>query len=284
VTLQEPKNPPSADPDGPDTHVLIPPSAASPVFVDSTGRRRRLLRRASYAFGALCMLYGGLVTVSLAGGPVSPSAVLPLQAEGGDGTDADDALAQPSPIPGPTTTTAAPSRVFVSDQLPHRPAPATHTLERAEAPKPAPAKTSTPKSTPPSAPPSNRPVESATTTPTSSAPPASTPAPSAAPSSRAPAPKPPASPGTPSTGTGGSGGGSTGGSGGGSTGGSGGGSGGGFSGGFGGGEAVAETVPPTAAPRVTPDPRAVIDSAIGSLLDGISPTCPSATGGTEVAA
>jgi hypothetical protein len=267
VTLQEPKDPPSADLDGPDTHVLIPPSAASPVFVDSTGRRRRLLRRASYAFGALCMLYGGLVSVSLAGGPVSPSAVLPLQAlaeGGGDETDADDALGQPSPIPAPATSTAAPSKVFVSDQLPHRPAPATHTLERAEAPKPAPAKptkTSAPRSTPPSTPPSNRPVESATTTPPSSAPASSTPPPSAAPSSKPPAPKPPTAPSSPSADTGGSG----------------------------GGETIAEATPPTAAPQVTPDPvdkpsPAGIDSAIGSLLDGISSTCPAPAGGTEVAA
>jgi hypothetical protein len=269
VTLQEPKNPPSADLDGPDTQVMIPPSTASPVFVDSTGRRRRLLRRASYAFGALCMLYGGLVSVSLAGGPVSPSAVLPLQAlaEGGHAPEPDDALAQPNPMPEPTTTTAAPPKEFVSDQLPHGTPPVTHTLERAVAPKPAPApakptKTSAPKSTPPSAPPSSRPVESATTTPPSNAPPPSIPS-SPAPNSGAPAPKPPAAPGGSSAGTGGSG----------------------------GGEAVAEAAPPTATPRVTPDPSGGpgtsstgIESAIGSLLDRASPTCAPSAGGTEVAA
>ncbi len=77
VTSQETHPPQSDESDVPDTEVILVPAPA-PVFVDSTGRRRRLLRRASYGFGAFCVVYGGLVSVSLAGGPVSPQAFLPF--------------------------------------------------------------------------------------------------------------------------------------------------------------------------------------------------------------
>ncbi|MEV7622254.1 hypothetical protein [Actinoplanes sp. NPDC089786] len=96
MTSQEPETPHSADSGIPDTEVLAVPSAA-PVFVDESGRRSKLLRRVAYGFGALCMLYGGLVSVSLAGGPVSSSAVLPLPELGGD--DSDDTIAGPAPAP-----------------------------------------------------------------------------------------------------------------------------------------------------------------------------------------
>jgi hypothetical protein len=62
------------DPAEPQTNLIAP----APVFVDAEGRRARLLRRLAYAFGALVLVYGGLISVSLAGGPVRSSAVLPL--------------------------------------------------------------------------------------------------------------------------------------------------------------------------------------------------------------
>jgi hypothetical protein len=106
VTLQEPHNPPIADVDPPDTEEIVV-AHPSPVFVDSTGRRRRMLRKVAYGFGALCMVYGGLISVSLAGGPVSSNAVLPLPdlADGG-GEDEEKGIvvAQPSPTPEPVTT------------------------------------------------------------------------------------------------------------------------------------------------------------------------------------
>lgn len=77
MTLPESHSAPLADPEIPDTEVILVPEPAR-VFVDTTGRRRRLLRRAAYAVGAFCMVYGGIVVVSLAGGPVSPHAVLPI--------------------------------------------------------------------------------------------------------------------------------------------------------------------------------------------------------------
>ena len=78
----------------------------APVFVDSTGRRRRLLRRLAYGFGAFCMVYGGLISLSLAGGPVSPSAVLPFPglAEHGTPTSCPSTRRHPTP-----RSTAAPT-------------------------------------------------------------------------------------------------------------------------------------------------------------------------------
>ena len=117
MTLQEPQNPPIADVDMPDTEVIVV-AHPSPVFVDSTGRRRRMLRRVAYGFGALCMVYGGLVSVSLAGGPVSSSAVLPLP-DLADGQDEEDlVVARPSPTPEPVVT--ATSAQPILEVLPRR--------------------------------------------------------------------------------------------------------------------------------------------------------------------
>ena len=113
MTSQEPKTPQFVDHDIPDTEVIVV-SAPAPVFVDSTGRRRKVFRRLAYAFGALCMLYGGLVSVSLAGGPVSSSAVLPLPDLHGD--DDEIVEARPSPTPIPTVTTAPQTR-FLTEAL-----------------------------------------------------------------------------------------------------------------------------------------------------------------------
>ena len=50
MTSQEPSNPISADAEILDTEVIVV-AQPSPVFVDSTGRRRRVLRRVAYGFG-----------------------------------------------------------------------------------------------------------------------------------------------------------------------------------------------------------------------------------------
>ena len=230
MTSQQPKTPNFADRDIPDTEVIVVPSPA-PVFVDSTGRRRRVLRRLAYAFGGLCMVYGGLVSVSLAGGPVSSSAVLPLPDLRGDDDAAD---AKPTPIPAPSTS-APPQSRFITEAL-RRPVsavrqertggrPAATTPSRTPTPRPA-TKSPTPKPTP-------RPVESTTTDPVEE-PPKSEP-PSTGPSTPAPEPpvdEPPVPPALPQpggtgggSGSGGSGGGTN--SGGSGSGGSGSGSGGG---------------------------------------------------------
>lgn len=176
MTSQEPQTPIPVDAAAILDTEVIAVAQPSPVFVDSTGRRRRVLRRVAYGFGALCMLYGGLVSVSLAGGPVSSSAVLPLP-ELADGDRGEAVVARPTPTPEPITAT--PSRRPVLEVLPRRNAPVTgHTAEsgtvrrstnpttrpeRSAAPEPTTKKPATKPTTP-------RPAESGTTKPTSPAP------------------------------------------------------------------------------------------------------------------
>jgi hypothetical protein len=131
VTKQEPENPNFADSGTLDTEVLSLPSAA-PVFVDESGRRRKLLRRVAYGFGALCMAYGGLVSVSLAGGPVSSSVVLPLP-ELGDDDKAADAAPMP-PMPAPTTPPTSQPPRLITESL-RRPSTPSRDTRRAEAPR-----------------------------------------------------------------------------------------------------------------------------------------------------
>jgi hypothetical protein len=115
VTSQEPHPQLIADPDIPDTEVILVAQPA-PVFVDSTGRRRRLLRRLAYGFGAFCMVYGGLISLSLAGGPVSPGAVMPFPELIDRGAAPSDG--KPWPTPEPIVT--APKSVLVNDATPRR--------------------------------------------------------------------------------------------------------------------------------------------------------------------
>jgi hypothetical protein len=202
VTSQEQKTAQSVDHDIPDTEVIVV-SAPSPVFVDSTGRRRRLLRRLSYAFGGLCMLYGGLISVSLAGGPVSSSAILPLPDLGG----AVPAQVRPSPTPQPTLV--SPKARAIIEALPRRDLPAAGndrfvaTRPKTSAPAVRPARTP---ATPKTSATTSRPVEStATPTPSASSSATSSPTPSPSPSTK-PTRQPPPAP--PPTGTGGDSGGS----------------------------------------------------------------------------
>ena len=200
--MQEPYNPPFADVDMPETEVIVV-AHPSPVFVDSTGRRSRLLRRIAYGFGALCIVYGGLISVSLAGGPVSSSAVLPLR-DLADGDEHDDIVARPTPTPVPTSTPA--SRQPIVEVFPRRAAPVTHrTTGQAGtarlAPRPRRTPTTKPAKAPVTRPTTAKPVESGTTDPT---PPVTTP-PTTEPTTPAtPAPPvPPMPPAPPSGGEGG---------------------------------------------------------------------------------
>ncbi|WP_433792235.1 hypothetical protein [Actinoplanes sp. CA-252034] len=102
MTSQEAHTPPDTDIAAAETEVIAVPEPA-PVFVDSTGRRSRLLRRVALAFGVLLVAYGGLVGISLAGGPLSSSAVLPLPGLDDD-EDVDTAEPQPRPTQAPAPT------------------------------------------------------------------------------------------------------------------------------------------------------------------------------------
>ena len=200
MTSQQPENPPFIDGDIPVTEAIVvaPPA---PVFVDTTGRRSRLLRRIAYGFGALVMLYGGLICVSLVGGPVPSSAVLPLPGLEPAGDADDKKPAQPNPTPAPTPTHSA-TPVFVADPLPHRATSAAR-LESAKvtssAARPATKPTATKKptattATPKPSPTTSRPVES-TTVPTAPA--------TIAPTTPATIPAAPSPPPVPSGGQGG---------------------------------------------------------------------------------
>ncbi|OJF15706.1 hypothetical protein BG844_02970 [Couchioplanes caeruleus subsp. caeruleus] len=206
--MQEPETQLFADAEIPDTEVIVV-AHPSPVFVDSTGRRRRLLRRVAYGFGALCMVYGGLISVSLAGGPVSPSAVLPLP-DLADGDDEAIAAVRPSPTPGPFT--AVPSTRPVMDVLPRGDLPIIRrtvesgVMPRSVAPTARPSRTPTPRTTtkPTTTPTPTKLVESSTTKPNTPGP---TVPPTGTPTTPAD-PVPPAPPIPPGTGeTGGTGGG-----------------------------------------------------------------------------
>jgi hypothetical protein len=185
VTSQQPENPHSTEPEILDTEVIAV-AAPAPVFVDSTGRRSRLLRRLAWAFGVVVMLYGGLISVSLAGGPVSSSAVLPLP---GLETDENDgrAPARPSPAPSPSQSSKS---LFVAEALPRRAGPSEHAsaarVESAKVPpKPAPKPTTS--KTPKPSPSTSHPVES-TTTPATSGSPTTTPTGTTTTPTRTPAP------------------------------------------------------------------------------------------------
>jgi hypothetical protein len=241
VTSHEQETAQSADRDIPDTAVIVVP-APSPVFVDSTGRRRRLLRRLSYAFGAVCVLYGGLISVSLAGGPVSSSAILPLPDLGG-------AAAEAHPTPTPRPTLASPKARAIIEALPRRDLPVAGN-ERLVVTRPAttpaaPRATSKPATPKPSAT-TSKPVEStATPTPSVSPSASASPTPSTSPSTGPTRQPPPVPPNPPSTGAdGGSGGATSGGTGGSASGGTGSTSG----GSEGSGPATAMPAPSTGAP------------------------------------
>jgi hypothetical protein len=130
VTSLEPETTPFIDGDIPVTEVIsVAPGA--PVFVDTTGRRSRLLRRLAYGFGALVMLYGGLICVSLVGGPVPSSAVLPLPGLEPASDTGDKKPAQPSPTPAPTPS-FPPKPMLVVDALPPRGSTSAPGLESAK--------------------------------------------------------------------------------------------------------------------------------------------------------
>jgi len=86
--------------------VLRPPTHAKPVFVDTTGKRRRWIRRGSVAVGTVLTAYGVVVALSFLGGPVPPNALLPLPGVPGATTPPGGA-ASPGAAAGGVTTTAS---------------------------------------------------------------------------------------------------------------------------------------------------------------------------------
>ncbi len=93
----------------------------APVFVDSTGRRGRVVRRLAYGFGALCVAYTIALALSFMGAaPFAPGTLLPIP-----GVPSDEPgtvrRTPPTHSPGPTAAPgpASPS----STDVPSRPVP-----------------------------------------------------------------------------------------------------------------------------------------------------------------
>jgi hypothetical protein len=61
-----------------DTQIIPSGVLSQPVFVDTTGRRRRRIRGLVFVAGAAAVMYAALVGVSLAGGPIGPENLLPF--------------------------------------------------------------------------------------------------------------------------------------------------------------------------------------------------------------
>ncbi|MFC7482240.1 hypothetical protein ACFQX7_22545 [Luedemannella flava] len=95
--------------------------AGAPVFVDSSGRRRRRVRLISYGLGAVCLTFTTLVLVSLAVGPVSPDQVGPLFADGPTGPAITGAAARPSSAPPRPPVVAGPPSTRCRCPCPGRP-------------------------------------------------------------------------------------------------------------------------------------------------------------------
>ena len=164
MTLQEPQTSHNTDIAAAETEVIAVPEPA-PVFVDSTGRRSRLLRRVALAFGVLLVAYGGLISISLTGWPVSSSAVLPLPGlDDDEDEDEDEPQSRPTPAPAPTPTASPARRVVESVQGgagQRRPVASTSATVSATATRSA---TPTPTPSAGSGSPTPKPVESTTAT------------------------------------------------------------------------------------------------------------------------
>ena len=76
------------------------PATASPVFVDSSGRRRKTWRRLTIAVVAALCGYACLLGIGFAGGPIPPAALLPIPGVPGNG---------PASSASPSSNAAAPS-------------------------------------------------------------------------------------------------------------------------------------------------------------------------------
>lgn len=85
--------------------------AATPVFVDATGRRVRRFRAAGYAATVACAAYLSLLAVTVSAGPVDPEGGIPFAAAGpGDSTSPQARRPVRSAGDAPTTTRPAPGR------------------------------------------------------------------------------------------------------------------------------------------------------------------------------
>lgn len=87
-------------------------SAEGPVFVDTSGRRAKLLRRLGLLVGAVCLGYAAVLVMAFMGWGTSltPSSLLPFGAAGGQGGQAPGGFRPDAPAPAvPTASAPAPT-------------------------------------------------------------------------------------------------------------------------------------------------------------------------------
>lgn len=178
--------------------VALSETHSTPVFVDPTGRRQRLVRWLAVGVAGGCLAYAALLGVSLTGGPVTPPARLSLP-------ELKAHPQPPSPAPGPSqhpqmvAVAGAPDPVVppplpptaTASATPPSAAPSTAASPTAPSPKP-------PAAVPPS---TTRPPQESTPTPSPTG--TSNPGPSPQPTQPAPPnqPQPTAAPAPPADGS-----------------------------------------------------------------------------------
>ncbi|MEU9360703.1 hypothetical protein AB0D35_21630 [Streptomyces sp. NPDC048301] len=84
-----------------------------PVFVDSSGRRAKLLRRAGLLLGTLCLGYAGVLGLAFMGGiSLTPSQLMPFDGDAeagpGAGSRPGQGTTPPSGAPAPPSGAPAP--------------------------------------------------------------------------------------------------------------------------------------------------------------------------------
>ena len=189
-----PASPPRPDENAASTDIiLIPDDMERPVFVDTSGRRRRHVRLLCYGFGLVCLAYGALVGVSLAVGPVAPEgdSAFPALADGPRRVTAHPPSARP-------TKAAIAAQPLTVPEEPARtpPAPKPAPLLTTRPPTPSPSRTPSPS---PSASPSPTTGASGSPTPQTSASPTPSPTRSSPASTRNASSNPPATSTAPSS-------------------------------------------------------------------------------------
>jgi hypothetical protein len=141
-----------AEPGGPNGQGGVTASAAAPVFVDSSGQRRKLVRRLSIGVVGILGGYVCLIAMSFAGGPIPPGVLLPVPGL----PAAKDPAPQPAPaVPaGPSGSAGNASHTTRPGGLPsgrvvdHTPAHGSQTSASSGAATPTAAPTSALPSTP----------------------------------------------------------------------------------------------------------------------------------------
>jgi hypothetical protein len=112
---------PDHDIDAPTTRALV---ASRPVFVDPSGRRRRVLRLLAIVTSGLVVGYGLLLATAMLGGSPLPTALLPHPAAPWTGSPSDPTVPAGTPATAARSIGRPPDAAPPDRQVAARPAPA----------------------------------------------------------------------------------------------------------------------------------------------------------------